>query len=789
MSIGQTISGRYEIFRELGRGGMGEVFAATDLQLERKVALKAIRSEFRLDPMSRARFLREARALSKLEHESICRIYDYVEDTDQDYLVLELIEGVSLRERLRSGIDNAAAFRIAEQTADALGVAHAEGLIHRDLKPGNVMITTQGDAKILDFGLARTAIELESVDRGSEPSGNNPDLTTTDAGFGEDGLEQTMTSVDPLATATSYDSVTMIGKAVGTPLYMSPEQARGEELSSASDMFSFGLLLQEMFTGSRAYFGPPSVELTGAIVTGRPARVRGVDRHLADLIERLESPAPSRRPSALDATARLRWIRTKPQRRLRWGAAALLVVAAIGAGIKYTLDLRREHAAAEFRRNQSDEHIEFMVEELYKRLEPVGRLDILEDVGNKALAYFETLSDEETTSDDRARLARTLTQVGHVRLSLGDLERAGESFERSMSIHAELVAENPASSEWLIGLSGAHFGAGNTAWLNDDLEQMRKHFEIYLEISNDLMELDPDNPVHQLELAYALTNMAALHEASRDFEQAIGELERAIVLKRQLLDGEPENREYVRSLANTLGWLARVCDENGDTEAGLEYIKRDVALRRTLAEDTRDTDAQRNLATSLHEFGVVLSKLGLDDDAEAALREDLTIARRLAQLDPGNNDWRRSAASSSRSLGRLLLENGRTDEARPLLEESYKETRAILALVGDAQPDWHEDHEGARNQLALLEFTVGSHREALRILDEGPRSVKPTRHVPDLLLRGRIRKAMGDLAGAERSWRTARQVLDTVPPDDRSRTIERLSTQLADLTGEPSTPI
>ncbi|MEE8412491.1 MAG: serine/threonine-protein kinase [Acidobacteriota bacterium] len=787
MSVGQTISGRYEIFSQLGRGGMGEVFAATDLQLERKVALKAIRSEYRLDPVSRTRFLREARALSRLEHDSICRIYDYIEGEHQDYLVLELIDGVSLRDRLKSGLDRADALLIAEQIGDALGVAHAEGLVHRDLKPANVMITADGRAKILDFGLARAAID-EVSSPGNAPNDEHPrgqpgesDSTSADTRLDQDRLELTVTSADLPPTIASPDSVTVIGSAVGTPRYMSPEQARGEEVGSASDMFSFGLLLHEMFTGSRAYSGPAGDELMDAIASGRTATVRGVGRHLFDLIERLESPAPSRRPTAVDATSRLRWIRAKPQRRLRWAAATLLVFVAIGAGIKYTLDLRRERAAAEFRRSQSDRHIEFMVGELYKRLEPVGRIDILEDVGRKALEYFETLSEEETTNEDRARLARTLTQIGHVHLTLGDLESATAVFERSASIHQELVDGNPADNEWQIGLSAAHFGIGNVAWLRDDLDQTRQQFEIYLEISTELMARDPEAPKHRLEMAFALTNMAALHEGLGEYDRAINEQDRAVEIKRRLVEAEPDNKDYATSLANALAWLARSRIDNGDHETGLGHLESELALRRTLAGDGRDATAQQLLSTTLNEIGLSFFTLKRYPEAEESLLEALTIARRLAQLDPGNTEWRLDAAVSSFSLGKVLLDLDRLAEALPLLEESFNELKALLALGDDAPAYWHQHFGAARYRLALLGFREGRHRRALRILADGPECDGPFYRANDLVLAGKIHAALGDAAAATRSWGAARQVLESMPAEERSGSVEELSNELVNL--------
>ena len=159
--VEQRIS-HYRVLGALGAGGMGEVYAGFDETLKRRVALKSIRSDCRLDAESKVRFLREARLLSQLDHPNICRVHDYVEEGDNAWLVLELIEGRNLRDAV-AGLDRPRRLRIAEQIAGVLVATHAAGVIHRDLKPGNVMVTTSGEVKVLDFGLARSTIGPEAA--------------------------------------------------------------------------------------------------------------------------------------------------------------------------------------------------------------------------------------------------------------------------------------------------------------------------------------------------------------------------------------------------------------------------------------------------------------------------------------------------------------------------------------------------------------------------------------------------------------------------------------------------
>jgi serine/threonine protein kinase len=155
LTLGTKV-GHIRVTEFLATGGMGDVYAGYDERLGRRVALKSIRSEHRLSTEAKARFLREARILSQLEHPRICRIHDLIEENDADVLVLELIVGKSLREASRTGLEPAQRMRIARQIVDVLAVAHAQAIVHRDLKPDNVMIELSGDVKVLDFGLARS---------------------------------------------------------------------------------------------------------------------------------------------------------------------------------------------------------------------------------------------------------------------------------------------------------------------------------------------------------------------------------------------------------------------------------------------------------------------------------------------------------------------------------------------------------------------------------------------------------------------------------------------------------
>ncbi|MCH7960277.1 MAG: serine/threonine protein kinase, partial [Candidatus Hydrogenedentes bacterium] len=306
--------GAYEIQSPLGAGGMGEVYRARDTRLDRDVAIKVLPDDFKNDPVTRARFDREAKAVAALNHSNILTIYDVGSDDGTDYVVTELLEGETLSDTLDR--ENALPWRravdIGLAIAKGLAVAHEKGIVHRDIKPSNIFLTNDGGVKILDFGLAK------SLAAQPPPVSPAPDSARIEA------------------MTTKPGDATIPGTLIGTIGYMSPEQARGFTASTASDVFSLGCVLYEMLAGKRPFVGETTNDTLVAIIKDEPEPVtrlaEGVPGDLAKILQKTLVKDPADRiQNGSELTECLKGLLasrevTAPMRILRIGGAVVVTI-------------------------------------------------------------------------------------------------------------------------------------------------------------------------------------------------------------------------------------------------------------------------------------------------------------------------------------------------------------------------------------------------------------------------------------------------------------------------------
>jgi serine/threonine protein kinase len=502
--IGQTIS-HYLVIGKLGAGGMGEVYLAEDQRLSRKVAIKFLPADVATDERARQRLLREARTAATLDHPNICAIYEVGQDDNHTFIVLQYIEGETLAAKLkRQRPELREALAIAAQVADALNDAHARGIIHRDIKPENIMLTTRGQVKVLDFGLAKTL--------------RDPGILESDAQTGS------MLSIP--------------GMVMGTAPYMSPEQVRGEELDGRSDIFSFGTLLYEMLSGRRPFEAKSTAEVISAILTVEPPPISHSDlgpigsgeerlirkcleknagrryQTMGDLMSDLEQirrdyesghVRPATAPAAEvtrvtppTGSSGLGW-RWSKGRRIELILAA--VVLAVAAGV-YTLSFRSKHAAVSGAKSTNA-----TAYDAYMR----GKVNVSSenpDNNEAAIKLFE----QAVTADPNfaaayAELARAYSIKARFFAPVPDKKKLNEEAEVDVEKALELDPN----------LAEGHFARGLILWTPYNRfphEQAIQSYKRALELNPDL-----DEAHHQLGFVYL--HIGLLDKGWQEIEKAL----------------------------------------------------------------------------------------------------------------------------------------------------------------------------------------------------------------------------------------------------------------------------
>ena len=678
--IGQTVS-HYQIMEKLGEGGMGIVYVALDTHLGRRVAIKFLTASS--EPQYRARFLREARAVSLLSHPNIATVHDYGETTEgQPFIVMELVKGETLSTLLdRSGLSLARAVQIVEAVGEALGEAHQHGIIHRDIKPSNVVVTGRGQVKVLDFGLVKQL---------------NPDA---ESGFDAEARKL-------LGTSTRSDVV------VGTPLYLSPEQATSGTVDGRSDLFALGALLYECITGQSAFFGSSVIEIGAQVIHVDPPAPSTINPHVPPELDRVTMKALAKKPeqryqTATEMVADLQAMRdslgpenrrttrishpsvtTHPSalmtlsdtfRRPRF-SLGVFVVALLAIGLAFWAVPRwwfhrayKPSATAEKWYNEGTEALRNAAYyQAGKALEQAIGAD-----PNFALAharFAEALLEQDYADRARTELLRA-NQLVPDRSALSKIDAlyfdalnaiGTQDFAGAIEAYRQLVNQSPE-------LSQAHLDLGRAYEKNEQIDEAIKS---YVQAT----ERDPRYATAYLRAGILYQRKQDTATASQAYEkadalfQATGNIEgrTEVLLRRgnllrvlnkfaeartqlqQAYDLAEANKSELQKI-NALIALGRVAYGEGATDQAEAYQKQAIELAQ---QNGLETPTVRSLIT----LGNTLGAQGRYDESEKNYNLALDIARR--------NKSSYLEALSLLNLGTLRIQQLRTDEGLQLAEKA-----------------------------------------------------------------------------------------------------------------------
>jgi eukaryotic-like serine/threonine-protein kinase len=775
--------GPYTIERELGEGGMGSVWLArrTDGRFEGQVAIKFLHAG--LVPRADAeRFAREGRILARLAHPHIARLVDAgVHGTDpsgvrgglvaQPYLVLEYVDGQPIDHHCEANqLDLPARLALFMDVLAAVAHAHARLILHRDIKPTNILVTSAGEVKLLDFGIAK--LLRDGHDTGGSATGEAPTELTR-----------------------------RVGRAF-TLQYAAPEQLQGSEVTTATDVYALGVLLYVLLGGRhptaaathaavdqmRATLETQPRRLSDAVlrqggadaarkaralrgdldtIVGRALKKNPTERYpnaqaLADDIRRhlAHEPIAARRDSAayvLSKFARRHWAGVAA------GAAVVLALAA-GVGIA-----TREAREARRQQVQAEGLIEFMLGDLRRRLQPVGRLDVLDAVGEKALGYYAAQDADRLDAASLGRQARALHLIGEIADDRGDLEDATRTFTRAAEATAALVDRHPGDGQRLFDHAQSQYWVGYIARRRGQADEAERAFRSYLSLAERLVRLDPSRLDWRIERAYANQNLGVLQ---LEHARPAAALQAFIEARDTFAAAPPERGDLAVELANTLGWIAKAREAQGDLPGALDAQSEKLAVLQAAPNAGQDRQAQRLMANAVHERGRLQLASGRPAAALASAREALMRFESLLALDPQNMDWRAQANLARLALAEAWLAQAGAAErqaARDALKQAEDDS-AGLSAAGGGRNAWGLRQQGTalRLRLALAEPWPQA-REALEaylllvrqseagglVLDTEQAGLAATAEIG----LGDQLAGAGDQAAAQASWQAAAQRL------------------------------
>ncbi len=637
--------GPYVLERELGQGGMGAVWLASraDGRFEGQVAVKFLKSGL-FGKGDSGRFEREGQILARLSHPNIARLLDAgVHHGHQPYLVLEYVDGLPIDRYCQiNGLEVESRIKLFLDVLSAVAHAHQRLILHRDLKPSNILVTHDGQVKLLDFGIAKL-----------------------------------------LDDATQSGAATELTQRAGsafTPQYAAPEQVQQADVTTATDVYALGVLLYQMLGGRH-----PTADDTQTHLDRLRAVVELVPKRLSDVASDQLDPAIARqakllrgdldtivakalkkKPSERYANAEsmavdLRhWLAHEPitarpdtrfyvlrrfVRRHRWSVAAssAAVLALVGLTGVSVLQARRaeraEHQAQE-RRQQADDLLSYMLGEFADKLRPIGRLELLDSVGSKALTYL--AQDQDASPQERLQRAKALTVIGEVRVSKRNLKEALEPLTAARTLLEGPPPSADFTGEWLKAKGAAAFWVGHVHYYTRELDKATDAWLAYRDAEQAWVDAQPDNREALIELSYAYNSLGSARLLSVDLQGASSYFKRSIEMKRRSIASDPKPDAAAHmGLADSLSWLGTAYLQQGLHRAAERLFSEGASIIAAVRAGAPRDDAWAYREAIMRRWqATALSELGRRDAAMTESRASVGILQELQRQDPSNSQWR-----------------------------------------------------------------------------------------------------------------------------------------------------
>jgi tetratricopeptide (TPR) repeat protein len=794
----------YQLLDIIGEGGMGVVWHARDLSLQRDVAVKLLKPRVSPESLAVQRFLAEARLTGQLQHPGIPPVHELGTLSDgRPFLAMKLVKGQNLHELLKqrpnASHDRGRFLAIFEQVCHAVGYAHAHNVIHRDLKPGNVMVGTHGEVQVMDWGLAKV-LGLSCERQRAET--DDPDATI--------GL---LTEIDTPARA---DSATRTGSVLGTPAYMAPEQAGGEirKLDARSDVFGLGAMLCEILTGRPPYWGADSNEIRLQAVRWETAEafarleVCGAEPELIALCKRCLAKEQADRPADGNAVAQevaairqaaedrarraelekaqalVRAAEQHKRRRLvvvvreaeqakRRRLAAVLggaVAAVLVVGLAVSLWQMRRPLDAE---KQATAHAEQAEQNAAQARAERDEKEKEQQRAEAALAAETKARAAERQARDQALAAlRVMTdELVERQLARGHaLTEENKEFLRKVIAQFEGFAKITADdAESRAIRAEGYFRVGLMRYRLGDLGDAEAAYRQALKLQEQLAAQFPTRPDYRQALAASHNNFGNLLAGTGRPREAEEAYRAARKLYEQLVADFPTRPDFRQDLANSCNNLGVLLAGSGQLKEAEEAYRQALKLRKQLADEfpTRP-DFRQALALSHNNLGNLLASTGRLKDAEDSYHEALKLYEQLAAEFPTRPDCRQALAGSHNNLGLLLRATGRPKEA----EEAFRASLELRdRLVGEfpSRPEYRQELAASHNNLGILLAVTGrlreaeeSFRAAVKLQD---RLAAEFPNQPDL--RNDLAATLGNLAilfNQRRDFATAKEYLAQAEP-------------------------